>query len=116
MAALGAAGVGATAYVLLPSRFKSRQREREPSTTNELSNNSAVPRDSGGSKVLGEIEALLADLLQWSLFKVDHGVGFVKVREGGEFWSLYIGKNLSTRIMVYNGHLITVTLGSLDFF
>ena len=92
MTAVGAAVVGATAYVLFPSRFKSGQREKETSTTNELSSNSAVPRDSGGgssSNVLGEIEALLADLLQWSLFKVDHGVGFVKVREEGEFLRAY---------------------------
>ena len=43
-----------------------------------MSINSAEPGDSGGGgNMLGEIEALMADLLQWSLFKVDHGVGFL---------------------------------------
>ena len=81
---LGAAGVGATLYVLIPSRFKPTQRETDISATNGRSVDSFKPRESsdGEKNILGEMETLLADLLQWSLFKVDHGVGLVKVREG----------------------------------
>ena len=81
---LGAAGVGATLYVLLPSRFKPTKREKDPLTTagNVKSTSSAAiahADSDGGLKHYGELRTLFSELMQWSLFKADHGVGLVEV-------------------------------------
>ena len=81
---LGAAGVGATLYVLLPSRFKPAKREKDPlTTTGNIKSTSSAGRapagSGGGHENHGELEALFSELLQWSLFKADHGVGLVEV-------------------------------------
>ena len=53
---LGAAGVGATLYVLIPSRFKPTQRETDISATNGRSVDSFKPRESsdGEKNMLGD--------------------------------------------------------------
>ena len=83
---LGAAGVGATLYVLLPSRFKPTKREMGPlTTTGNIKSTSSAGKEhadsGGGLKNHGELEALFSEMLQWSLFKADHGVGLVEVRK-----------------------------------
>ena len=81
---LGAAGVGATLYVLLPSRFKPTKREKDPLTaTGNIKSTSSAAKahadSDGGLKNYGELGALFSELMQWSLFKADHGVGLVEV-------------------------------------